>query len=343
VSSIERKRRTAGRVTIRQVADQVGVSAITISRYFKQPASVSEDLRQRIAHAVAATGYVPNQMAGSLASANSRIVGLVIPNISGPIFANTIQSISDTLSAHGYQLMLASSYFSADKEEDAVRMFLGWSPAALVLTSHFHTEATETMIAQAGIPVIEIWDLQQRTPVQIGFRHQEVGRMAATYLQQKGYRHIAFVTNSLSGDLSALERRDGYLEILAEYNMPALVFTPTVAEPLAAGEEALLALVNSSTGVDAIIFANDNLACGAILAAQRHGIRIPQDCAILGFGNYAMSDKLQPALSTISPPSAEIGEVAARHILELAGVLDPHPQHGQSYELQCQLVERQST
>ncbi|WP_163028410.1 LacI family DNA-binding transcriptional regulator, partial [Pseudomonas viridiflava] len=132
---VTRKRRGAGRVTINAVAKQAGVSAITVSRYFNQPEQVSPELRERIAASVNALGYVPNLVAGGLASARSRVVAMVIPNISGPIFADTIQGFSDTLSQHGFQLLLASSYFSVEQEESAVRAFLGWSPAALVLTS----------------------------------------------------------------------------------------------------------------------------------------------------------------------------------------------------------------
>lgn len=146
-----RKRRGAGRVTITAVAREAGVSAITVSRYFNQPEQVSPELRERIAAVVNALGYVPNLVAGGLASARSRVVAMVIPNISGPIFANTIQGFSDTLSQHGFQLLLASSYFSAEQEESAVRAFLGWSPAALVLTSRFHSPATEKMIEQTDV------------------------------------------------------------------------------------------------------------------------------------------------------------------------------------------------
>lgn len=167
---VTRKRRGAGRVTINAVAKQAGVSAITVSRYFNQPEQVSPELRERIAASVNALGYVPNLVAGGLASARSRVVAMVIPNISGPIFADTIQGFSDTLSQHGFQLLLASSYFSVEQEESAVRAFLGWSPAALVLTSRFHSDATEKMIGQADIPVIETWDHQpERSPIQIGF------------------------------------------------------------------------------------------------------------------------------------------------------------------------------
>jgi LacI family gluconate utilization system Gnt-I transcriptional repressor len=206
-ATFRKHRSTAGRVTIRQVANHVGVSAITVSRYFKQPDSVSEELRVQIAAVVAEVGYVPNLVAGGLASANSRIVAMVIPNISGSIFANTIQSFSDVLSENGYQLMLSSSYFSPEQEENVVRSFLRWSPAALVLTSYFHTEATEKMIAQVGIPVLEIWDFQtDRAPILVGFKHENVGRMVARYLIDKGYQHIAFVTNSIAGDGSAVDR-----------------------------------------------------------------------------------------------------------------------------------------
>lgn len=340
-----RKRRSnAGRTTIRQVANHVGVSAITISRYFKQPDSVSEELRAHIASAVAELGYVPNLVAGGLASASSRIVGMVIPNISGPIFANTIQSFSDILGQNGYQLMLSSSYFSPEQEENAVRSFLGWSPAALVLTSYFHTEATEKMIAQAGIPVIETWDLQtERAPIQIGFLHQDVGRMAARHLLDKGYQQIAFVTNSIAGDFSALDRRDGYIEVIEQAGRTSRVFTPSAQQPLEAGEEAFKALIASDNPADAIIFANDNLASGALLAAQRAGIAIPAQCAIVGFGDYAIADKLYPSLTTIRPPATEIGEVAARRILELVGAL-PEPEHSPAhFHLQCELIERESS
>ena len=342
--STRKRRSNAGRTTIRQVANHVGVSAITISRYFKQPDSVSEELRALIAAAVAELGYVPNLVAGGLASANSRIVGMVIPNISGPIFANTIQSFSDILGQNGYQLMLSSSYFSAEQEENAVRSFLGWSPAALVLTSYFHTEATEKMIAQAGIPVLEIWDLQtERTPIQIGFLHEDVGRMAARYLIDKGYQRIAFVTNSIAGDLSALDRRDGYIEVIEQQGRTSCVFTPTALPPLEAGEEAFKALISGDNPADAIIFANDNLACGALLAAQRAGITIPQQCAIVGFGDYAIADKLYPSLTTIRPPATEIGAVAARRILELVGALPAPEISPEHFHLQCELIERESS
>lgn len=339
-----RKRRGAGRITLTDVAKDVGVSSLTVSRFFNHPEQVSEELRERIGAAVSRLGYVPNLVAGSLASARGRMVSMVIPNISGPIFANTIQGFSDTLTRHGYQLLLASSYFSEEQEESAVRTFLGWSPAALVVTSHFHSEGTEKMLAEADIPVVEIWDYQpERAPIQVGFLHYDVGVMAAEYLLGKGYQRIAFVQNSAAGDLSALDRRDGYTDTLRAAGREPWVFVPSSGSaPFEAGKQAMQSLMKREVRPDAIIFANDNLAAGGLLAAQRAGLRMPEDCAVVGFGDYAFAEMLIPSLTTIKPPALEMGEIAALRVLQSLGVLEDGAASDRLNRLDCRLIERES-
>lgn len=339
-----RKRRGAGRVTLTAVAELAKVSAISVSRYFNQPAQLSDDLRERIGAAVEALGYVPNQVAGGLASARGRVVGMVVPNISGPIFADTIQAFSDTLAAHGYQLLLASSYFSEDKKENAVRAFLGWNPAALVLTSHFHTPATEKLIAAADMPVVEVWDYQPgRVPIQVGFSHYQVGVDAVHYLHGKGYRRISFVQNSAPGDFSALDRRDGYADTLRELGGEPWMFVPTESAPFEAGRQAMEALMaRGSERPEAIVFANDNLAAGGLLAGQRAGLKIPDECAVLGFGDYPFAPMLLPSLSTIKPPAREIGEIAALRVLQSIGVVPLDGEVERLNLLGCRVLERES-
>lgn len=337
------KRKGLGRATVHDVAKLAGVSSITVSRYFKQPDVVSEALRLRIAEAVQTLDYLPNQAAGGLASTRGRIVAMVIPNISGPIFANTIQSFSDVLNRHGYQLLLASSYFSVEKEEDAVRAFLGWSPAALVLTSQYHSAGTERLIAKAGIPIVETWDYApERQPLQVGFSHLEVGRQAVEYLHGKGHRRIAFVQNSLVGDLSALDRRDGYMARMTEQGLEPWVFVPTEADPFEAGRQAINSLLQRKQPAEAVIFANDNLAAGGMLAGLRAGMRFPEDGAIFGFGNYAFSELLLPSLTTIRPPAREIGEVAALRILQALGEVEIDGEIPHLNLLDCELIQRES-
>lgn len=342
--SSPRKRRGAGRVTLTAVAEHAGVSAITVSRYFNQPEQVSEELRGRIETAVAELGYVPNRVAGGLASARGRIVGMVVPNISGPIFAATLQGFSDTLARHGYQLLLASSYFDEAQEENAVRAFLGWSPAALVVTSHFHSPGTEKMLAEADIPVVEVWDYQpERAPMQVGFLHRDVGVAAARYLLDKGHTRIAFVQNSAAGDFSALDRRDGYADTLRAAGHEPWVFVPSSGlAPFEAGKQAMQALMKRSPRPDAIIFANDNLAAGGLLAGQRAGLAIPGDCAVMGFGDYPFAEMLLPSLTTIRPPALAIGECAATRVLEALGVLPVEGEVQRLNRLDCQVMARES-
>ncbi|GGC64801.1 LacI family DNA-binding transcriptional regulator [Undibacterium terreum] len=344
-----RKRRGSGRATIHDVARLAEVGSITASRYFSDPSRVGQERSARIAAAAKQLAYVPNMVAGGLASSHGRVVGMVIPNISGPIFAPTIQSFSDTLNRHGYQLLLASSYFSAKQEESAVRAFLGWSPAALVVTGRFHNRTTEKLLATAGIPVVETWDYApRRKPIQVGYSNHAVGEQAARYLVKKGYRRIAFVQNSLAGDLSAVDRSDGYAAVMREHGLEPHIYVPTAAAPFDAGRQAMeaLSLANGSgkrpPPADAIIFANDNLAAGALLSGQRAGLRMPEQCAIVGFGDYAFSSLLLPSLTTIRPPGREIGEIAALRILEQLGVL-PAPEGDTRLNLlECELIERES-
>jgi LacI family gluconate utilization system Gnt-I transcriptional repressor len=342
-----RKRRGSGRATIHDVARLAEVGSITVSRYFSEPGRVAAKRSARIAAAVKALGYVPNLAAGGLASAHGRVVGMVIPNISGPIFANTIQTFSDKLNRHGYQVLLASSYFSAKQEESAVRAFLGWNPAALAVVGRFHNRATEKLLSTAGIPVVETWDYQpRRKPIQVGYSNNAVGEQAARYLYGKGYRRIAFVQNSLAGDLSAVDRSDGYAAVMREHGLQPIIYAPTAEAPFDAGKQAIEALVLSparrTKPVEAIIFANDNLAAGALLAGQRAGLKIPQQCAIVGFGDYAFSPLLLPSLTTIRPPGREIGEIAALRILEQLGVLPASAQDSRLNLLACELIERES-
>jgi len=337
-----RKRRGSGRATIHDVARLAQVGSITVSRYFSEPGRVAAARSARIAQAVKQLGYVPNMVAGGLASQHGRVVGMVIPNISGPIFASTIQSFSDTLLKHGYQLLLASSYFSKEQEESAVRAFLGWKPAALVVTGRFHTRTTDKLLREAGIPIVETWDYHpRRKPIQVGFSNRAVGEQAARYLLGRGYRRIAFVQNSLAGDLSAVDRSDGYAAVMREQGLAPRIYVPAAEAPFDAGKEAIEALTVASRAADAIIFANDNLAAGAVLAGQRAGLDIPGRCAIVGFGDYPFSPLLLPSLTTIRPPGREIGEIAALRILEQLGVL-PATAAPRLNLLTCQLIARES-
>ncbi|WP_043113938.1 LacI family DNA-binding transcriptional regulator [Solimonas soli] len=336
-----RKRRSSGRATLDQVAELASTSPITVSRYFNRPQHVSEATRQRIAAAVAELGYVPNLAAGGLASAQARVIGLVLPSISAPIYVDTIQAFSDRVSRYGYQLLLASSEFSLEKEEEVVRAFLGWAPAALVVTGCQHTPGTEQMLARASVPVVEVWDYRPDRPYpQVGFAHDEVSRLAAAFLHERGYRRIAYAQTPIAGDLWAALRYEEFAAcLLRDYGLATRLIEPGAVHPIAAGRLAIEEIMRSGD-IDALFCANDNVASGAVLAAQRLGLRIPQQCAVLGFGDFPIAEALFPSLSSVRPPARDIGEVAADRVLEELGTLNPD---ASTKALACTLAPREST
>jgi LacI family gluconate utilization system Gnt-I transcriptional repressor len=343
-----RHRRGHGRATLQDVAQQAGVTAITVSRYLRAPEVVAAETGQRIEDALLATGYVPNKQAGQLASGHSKMVAAIIPSIANSIFAETVQGLSDGLQEAGYELLLASTGYSREREQAQVRAVLGWFPSALVVTGRHHSDAALALLraAQAAhTPVVEIWDQQPRELsngfAQVGFNHAEVGAAMAAHLLQQGHRRLAYVDSGVGEDFRAHERGKGFVAAAQAAGAEVLHLTAQPGDAFDAGRHALALLLDGHPArpVTAIALANDNFACGALLEAQQRGLDIPAQIAIMGFGDFEIGRQLRPSLTTIRPPRYEIGRRAA--VLLLAALQDGAPLTPQS--LPWQLIPRAST
>lgn len=320
---LPRQRRGHGRVTLEQVAAQAGVTSITVSRFLREPHRVALPTAERIRAALLSTGYLPNKQAGQLASGHSRIVAAIIPSIANSIFAETVQGLSDGLQAAGYELLLASTGYSMEREEEQIRALLGWFPSGLVITGRHHTDAAVAMLrsaAQAATPVIEVWDMQPESArpnfPQVGFNHERVGRAMAEHLMAKGHVKLAYVDSGVAEDFRAHERGAGFSAAAKAAGASVSMLSAPAGEAIASGRLALVALLHKQRPiVSAAAFANDHLACGALLEAGARGLRVPGELALMGFGDFPISQQLSPALTTVSLPRYEIGEEAARQLL----------------------------
>ncbi|WP_217906584.1 LacI family DNA-binding transcriptional regulator [Bordetella genomosp. 11] len=313
-------RRKIAPYTIHDVAAIAGVASITVSRFFNTPDKVSPARRARIEAAIAQTGFVPSQVAMGLASARSKVVCAVIPSIANSVFSETVQGMSDVLRSSGYQLLLASSNYSTVEEEGAVCAFAGWRPAGMILTGPAHTDRVDAILRAAAFPVVETWDVRPNRPFhQVGFSHDQVGYDQAMHLIEQGARRIRFVRTGMPEDFRAQQRALGYSRAMARHGLAADVETPDETDPFEAGAQAMarFARAGRRTRPQAIIFANDNMAAGAILAAPECGLVLPRDCAIVGFGDFPIAKRLTPALTTVHPGRYEIGSTAARLVLKL--------------------------
>ena len=355
-----RSRRGHGRITLQEVALAAGVTKVTVSRYLREPGRVAAETAGRIAQALTSTGYVPNKQAGMLASGRSGVVAAIVPSLANSVFAETVQGLSDGLQPAGLELMLASSGYSLQREQAQIRAVLGWSPDALAVTGRHHTPEALAMLraaVRAGTPIIELWDCEPQGAefVQIGFDHAEVGRAMARHLIEAGRWRLAYVDTFVAADFRAHERGKAFTAearsaLQQRAGSPApdvLAITAPAGDAFDAGRAALHLLLGRGLPlcVDAVAFANDHLACGMLLEAQRLGIAVPGQLALLGFGDFALSRQLADGLSTVQPPRYEIGAEAARTIIDLLAL--PPGQRvaalAQQRQVAWQLVPRGST
>ncbi len=342
-----RQRRGHGRHTLEAVALQAGVTAMTVSRFLREPQRVAADTAQRIRAALADTGYLPNKQAGQLASGQSNIVAAIIPSIATSIFAETVQGLSDGLQAAGHELLLASTGYSLEREEEQLRAVLGWSPSAVVVTGRHHSAGALALLRAAhrsGTPVVEVWDRPGDAAAdaftRVGFDHEQVGRLMATHLLERGHRRLAYVDSGVAEDFRAHERGAGFAAAARAAGAQVRVLTAPPGDAFDAGRAALAELLTRRRApATAAAFANDNLACGALLEAQRRQVAIPDRLAIMGFGDFAIGRQLQPALTTVRPPRYEIGRAAAE--LLVAALQAESSTDGRL--LPCELIARDST
>ncbi len=322
VAPARQARRGHGRVTLQDVAQAAGVTAITVSRYLREPAVVAPETAERIRQALSRTGYVPNKQAGLLASGRSNMVAALLPNLANSIFAETAQGLSAKLQASGFELLIASTGYSLEREEQQLRAVLGWHPAALVVTGRRHSPGAQKLLSRAkaeGTPVVEIWDHPpgRAAFAQIGFHHDAVGREMAAHLLRGGHRALAYVDSPIADDTRAHERGQAFADAARSAGASVELLVAPGGDPFDAGRQVLGELARAGPPpITAVAFANDNLACGALLEANRRGIAVPQRLALLGFGDFAIARQLQPTLSSVRLPRLEIGERTAEALLE---------------------------
>ena len=314
-------------MTLLDVAAAAGVTSITVSRFLREPAVVAIDTAERIRAALAKTGYVPNKQAGLLASGAGNIVAALLPNLANSIFAETAQGLSDGLQAAGFELLIASTGYSQEREEHQLRALLGWHPAAVVVTGRRHSPGAQKLLANAkaaGTPVIEIWDYHPPEPgarrtafTQIGFNHDDVGRAMAAHLLLAGHRVLAYVDSGVAEDYRAHERGMAFASAAKAAGASVTVMAAPAGDAFDAGRQVLGELVRAGPPrITAAAFANDHLACGALLEATRRHVPVPRQLALLGFGDFAIARQLSPALSSVQLPRHAIGAETARSLLD---------------------------
>ncbi len=334
-----RSRRGSGAITVRDVARLAGVAPITVSRVLNTPAQVSPDVRQKVLEVIQKTGYVPNRMAGGLASSRSRLIAAVVPSTVMSVFMPTIEALNETLFDAGYQLMLGQSDYSAEREEALLEAIVGRRPDGIFLTGILRPSQGRTRLLASGIPVVETWDLTP-TPIDmlVGFSHADIGREVARFLIDKGRRKLALIR---AEDERAERRASAFAEAVKRAGLGAVeTVNVGASRSLRSGRDALGRLLEQAPDVDAIFCSSDLLALGVATEARVRGIHIPDDLALMGFGDVSFAADMAPALSTVRINGAEMGRLAARCLIDRAEGREVSPS---VFDLGFSIVERETS
>lgn len=326
------------RPTLENVARRAGVSTATVSRAINMPKKVAADTVARVQSAIAQTGYVPNMLAGGLASNRSRFVAALVPSIASSIFNETMEAMTRALAEEGYLVMLAL-LDEGPRHSSVLDSVLGRRPDGLILTSIEDDDGTRSRLQRSGCHIIETWALPRRPiDLAVGFSHREVGRDLARHVRGLGYRRPLLLS---AGMRRASERTESFARAWVKLGgaEPARLI---VESPMRYGpaRTSLGAYLDGGGKADIVVCSSDWLADAIVLEARARGLIVPRDLAVFGFGDmHASSDGAMP-LSTVRIDGSAIGHTAAAMLLERAAgrtVKDPIVDVG------FEIIDRHST
>jgi len=316
----EKPRAQDGRraATLAEVALLAKVSEITVSRIIRNKGPIAETTRERVMAAVRAVGYVPNKVAGSLASADSNLMGVILPSLSNIVFPEVLRGANDALGASGYQAVIGVTDYDMESEEKLVRSLLAWKPAAMIIAGFEHTDATREMLLHSGIRIAELMDIESPPiDIAVGLSHRRAGYDSGRYLLGKGYRRFGYVGHDWIRDRRALLRYEGFCQALADSGEKILaqaIFDGPSSTLV--GRDRLADLLKASPEIDAVVFSNDDMAIGGVFHCLGAGIKLREDLAVFGFNGLDIGQALPVPLSTIRSNRYSIGRLAVEKILE---------------------------
>ncbi|MFH0134309.1 LacI family DNA-binding transcriptional regulator [Variovorax sp. VaC1] len=299
-------------MSIQAVAAKAGVSVATVSRAFNFPDKVTPATRELVERVARELNYLPNASARTLRTQRSRVLGVVLPTLLNPTFAECLQGIARAAVAGGYAIIPVTTGYQLDEEERAVHLLLAGNVDGLILVvSNPSTSTALPRLRTAGVPYVLAYNRHADHPC-VSVDSEGAVADAVTRLVLLGHRRIAMVSGTLAASDRAQQRYRGYLKGMADAGLdaPPLIEVPFVETAVDALSHQLQATRNRPT---ALICSNDLLAIRSIRAAHLSGLHVPDDLSVVGFDGIALGEDLTPALTTIAQPNSDIG----RHSVEL--------------------------
>ncbi len=305
-------------VTITDVAKRARVGESTVSRVMRNHGVVSRLTRDVVLKAAAELNYVPNRIAGSLASKTSKLIGIIIPSVGNTVVPEVLAGASRVLEDAGYQPAIGVSNYSPEREEVLIESILRWRPAGIMVAGLEHTDRARAMLKGCGVRVVELLDVDgEGIDIVVGSSQRMAGRKSAEHLLARNYRRIGYVGHDIRVDIRAGKRLEGFRAVMRENGLSFVdqEFYPGGGSSVEAGRIGMARLLKRQSGLDAIYFSNDDLALGGYFHCMEHDISVPSDLALFGYNGLEIARLTPQPLSTIRTPRIAMGKEGANRLL----------------------------
>jgi LacI family transcriptional regulator len=331
-------------ITMKDIAKELGLSVVTISKVLRNHPDISDETRERVLRHVRDLDYQPNILARSLVTGRSFLIGLIVPDLIHPFFAEVAKALSLVIRESGYSLIISSAEEDPELEWQELRQLLARRLDAIAIASTATSPKYVERLQQDKQPYVLIDRNFGEGSNFVGIDDRAAGRIATQHLINIGCRQIAHIRGRENS--TGVNRYQGYCDALLSNGLPvvpehvvsrARVDTQSIQQ----GAEAARALIELQNRPDGIFCYNDPLAIGAMHAIFDAGLRIPEDIALIGCGNLHYDMSLRVGLSSIDQQSQQIGEEAGKILLSIIEAKTPPPPR--SVVIAPSLVVREST
>lgn len=300
-------------MTVARVAQRAGVSAATVSRAFNSPGLVARATLERVRESARALGFVPNASARTLRTQRSRILGVVLPTLRNPVFAECLEGIAARARDAGYAIVPLFTDYTAARERDAIAHLLARDVDGVILTvASAARSASLARLREARLPYVLAYNRHPAQPC-VSVDGEQACAQATARLLALGHRRIAMVSGTLAASDRARQRHRGFARAMAAAasGRAELIEVPFLDD----ATQALAARLARADRPTALLCSNDLLALRSLRAAALAGLRVPDQLSVVGFDGIALGEALAPRLSTVVQPSGAMGAACVDWLL----------------------------
>lgn len=307
------------KITIKDVAKKAEVSVATVSRILNGLDGYTDETKVRVLKVIEETGYQPNAIARGLITKNSRMIGVLVPNVSTIFYAEVLNGIEDTAHKNGYSVVICNTDIEGARTIDYLKVLTARQVDGLVFTSLPVNEDYYKAISSINIPSIlvsTVYDRYQIPYVKVDDR--QAAYTATQYLIEKGHTKIAMISGNKEDQVAGITRVNGYIQALHDYGLyvdERLIKYGKFSYP--SGIECMEALLSEGQHFTAVFAASDNMAVGALSVAYKKGIIVPDELSVIGYDNTLVAEMSIPPLTVVSQPLYRMGEKAMENLLSM--------------------------